>query len=559
MSLKAVPITNFPGFSDKKRFPGAHYYSQGFSPSEFGAALLYSILKRKDSSDISGLGAIKYFAKAGLYNYAQDDNGKIYKEATPGVYDFALARTSGVSSNGAGMIGDQKGRLLYAGNNDLGMYDGTTWTDSWKSGLNLWQHPMDTYEDSVYVANKTSLGLLASDDSWNPSAFTLPSTFTLDAVKSGVNGILMGANFLYQGALILWNTITDRSTTPWKYLKGQILAIERYGANWIVLTQREIWLTDGYYYRRLFGLLDDQFSFNGYETGTISPQRILVVNDTLILLNTTRSSVMSYEFGRMKPGVYMIDIPTGYWNFIPVSTLNTISVDLYAAFADNSSDQRILVGYRDNQLSKSYIGTLSSSGSSVAQFVSGELGEGSTQKIAEAVVLNLDLNSGVIDPATLTFNVSVKIYNFKRQLWGRQLTNATAGAANQIRVDGTSTSYYKAQVGDEVTVLEGANAGQIRHISSIANPGASNETWTLNSALSNVTGSFINLNVQPFKLVEKKAFSSLTEFKTMYFDVKNKIKGKKYLVKVVIDGVSNLQLELKESLFVYNDLGYDSI
>lgn len=557
MSLKAVPIKNFPGFSDK-RLRDAHYYSQGFFKSEFGAALLYSIVKRKDSTDISGLGAIKYFAKAGIYNFAQDDSGKIYKEATPGAFDFSNVRSPS-SSNGAGLIGDQKGRLLYAGNTDLGMYDLTTWTDSWKSSLNSWQHPMDTYEDSVVIGNKTSFALLASDDSFNADAFTLPSSFTADAVKSGVNGILLGANFLYQGVLMLWNLITDRSIAPWHYTKGQILAIERYGANWIVLTQREVLLTDGYSYKRLFGLLDDNFSFNGYETSTISPQRILVVNDTLVLLNTTRSSVMSYEFGRMKPGVYMIDIPTGYWNFIPVSTLNTISVDLYAAFADNSSDQRILIGYRDNQLSKSYIGTLSNTSATVAQFDSEELGSGPNQKTAEAVVLNIGLNSGIVDPTTLTFNVAVKIYNFKRQLWGKNVTNATAAAADKIRVDGTSTSNYKAQVGDEITVLAGPNAGQIRHILSIANNAASNETWTLDSALSNITGSSIYLNVQPFKLVEKKTFSSLTELKSLYFDVKNKTKGRKYLVKVVVDGVSSLQLELKESLFIYNDLGYESI
>lgn len=480
MSLKAVPIKNFSGFSDKKLL-GAHYYSQGFFPSEFGAALLYSIVKRKDSADISGLGAIKYFAKAGIYSYAQDDNGKIYKEATPGAYDFALAHTSGVTSNGAGLLGDQKGRLLYAGNTDLGMYDGSTYTDSWKSSLRSWQHPMDTYEDSVVMGDKTSFALLAADDSFNPDAFTLPDNFTADAVRSGVNGILLGSNYLSQDVLMLWNLITDRSIAPWKYTKGNVLAIERYEANWIVLTQREVLLTDGYNYKRLFGLLDDSFSFNGYETG-VYPQRILVVNDTLIILNTARSSLMSYEFGRMKPGVYMINIPTGYWNFIPASTLNTISVDLYSAFADNTSDQRILIGYRDLQLSKSYIGNLSNTAPSVAQFISEELGTGPTQKTAEAVVLDIDLASSVIDSPTLTFNIAVKVYNFKRQLWGKAATNAAGSAGNKIRVDGTSSNNYRAQIGDEVTVLEGANAGKVAHIQSIANLGASNETWTLNQS-----------------------------------------------------------------------------
>src|SRR5205085_7938938 len=109
------------------------------------------------------------------------------------------------------------------------------------------------------------------DDSFNPDAFTLPSSFTADVVRSGINGILLGANYLTQGVLMLWNLITTRSIAPWKYTKGNVLAIERYGANWIVLTQREVLLTNGYSYTPLFRLLDDQLSFNGYESG-VYPQ-----------------------------------------------------------------------------------------------------------------------------------------------------------------------------------------------------------------------------------------------------------------------------------------------
>lgn len=555
MSLKAVPIKNFSGFSDKQ-LQGAHYFSQGFSKSEFGAALLYSIVKQKDDTDISGLGAIKYFAKAGASTYAQDDNGIIYKEATSGAYDFS-AVNSPSGSNGAGLLGDQKGRLLYAGNSALGLYDGSTWDDTFQS-LTAWQHPMDTYEDGVYIGNKSTVALLAADDSFNASAFTFPSSFTTDAIKSGVNGILIGTNFGFQGVLSLWNHTTDRSISPWKWTKGKILAIERHGANWVVLTQREVILTNGYSHQTIFQLLDDDLSFGGYETGTILPQRILVVNDTLIILNTAHNPVTSPQFGRMKTGTFMIHIPTGMWNFFPVSTKNTITVDLYSAFADNTSDQRILLGYRDNKLSKSYIGSLSTTGPSTAQFISEQLGSGNNMKVAEAVILGLGIQSSVISPTTLTFNVSVKVYNFKRQLWGRQKTNAVAAAGNKIRVDGTDTTYFKAQIGDEVTVLEGANAGSIGHITLIENEGLSNETWTLDTTFSSATGTTTWLNVQPFKLVEKKVFSNITEIKPLYFDVKNKVKGKKFLIKVVLENMTNVQLELQESKFVYDELTYDA-
>jgi hypothetical protein len=102
---------------------------------------------------------------------------------------------------------------------------------------------------------------------------------------------------------------------------------------------------------------------------------------------------------------------------------------------------------------------------------------GPTEKSAEAVILNLNIPSFLIGPATNTFNVSLKIYDFKRQLWGAQVTNPALGSShkNQLQVNGTSTFFTKAQKGDEVTILDGVNAGQIAHISPIANAGASNE------------------------------------------------------------------------------------
>ncbi len=565
--IKILPFGSFLGFSDTPR-PGSSFYTQGLTQSFLGAANLYSIVKKISSDDVSSMGNVKTFASANGVLYAQDDAGHVLAEGTPGAYDFSIVRNPG--GNGAGLIGDQKGRLLYAQNTQIGMYNGSAWTDNWKTGFTAGQHPMDTYEDGVYIGNVTSLALIASDDSVNLNAFTLPSGFSLDAVRSGPNGLLMGANFGYQGAIILWDGTTDRAKAPWKWTKGKIVAIERYGQNWIVQTQREFLLTNGYSVKRLFGVFDDPMSFKGYETVNVLTQRILLINDTLVILNPSRNTQQSYEFGRMKPGLYLFHIPSRTFDYIPVHTGNTASLQMNAVFADVNYTNRVLVSYRDTKLAKNYISTLANTGASSAIHVSEVLGMGRphyqrvyfgpTEKVPEAVILNLSVLDAATDPQTLTFNCALKIYDFKRPLWGRQITNAAASAGNKIRVDGTDATYTKAHVGDEVTVLEGANAGLIAHISSIANAGTNTETWTLDTTFANNTENNINLNVQPFQLIEKKAFSTLSSLKDIYFNIEGKkgIRGKQFLAKIVLDGMSNVQLQLQTSYFIFDDLGHDA-
>jgi hypothetical protein len=569
MPIRTIPFGAPAGFSDQPR-PGTSYYTQGLTQSLLGSATLYSILNKIDSGTVVGMGNIKYFTKGpGGALFAQDDAGHILKEQTPGAYDFAIVRSPG--GNGSGLMGDQYGNLLYANgssNNQIGKYDGATWTDAYQS-VTSGQHAMDTYEDLRIICNAQNIAVVFSDDSFNSAAFSLPSQFTTVVAKSGPTGILIGANFGYQGALILWDGNSVRAKTPWKWTKGQILSIEKFGANWIVKTQREVLLTNGYTVTQLFGVFDDPLSFKSYDNANILPQQMIVINDTLVFAITAHSGGLSYEFGRMKPGIYLYHLSSHAWDYIPLATGNMLSVFINSVFSDVNFNNRILIGYRDAVLGKNYIAALTNSPPTQAMCVSEVLGVGRlhyqriffgpTEKIAEAVVLNLGILNSITDPATETFNVALKIYNFKRQLWGKSSTNASLSNHATLQVDGTSSANSKAQVGDEVTILEGVNAGKIAHIIAIANPGASNETWTLDTALPNQTESNINMNVQPFTFIEKKTFTNLSQLKNIFFDLKQKSKGKQFLLKYVIDNIgTNLQLEAQTSYFVFDDLGYDS-
>ena len=160
-----------------------------------------------------------------------------------------------------------------------------------------------------------------------------------------------------------------------------------------------------------------------------------------------------------------------------------------SAFADVNFKNRILIGYQDLTLGVNYIAALEN-----GEF-DGDLRFGAHRRRArplpailfrahrqsrEAVILNL-ASSARSPPCHRDLHCALKIYDFKRQLWGRQLTNDASAAGNLIRVDGTNIAFSKAQVGDEVTVLDGVNAGLVAHITSIANGGRTPETWTLDT------------------------------------------------------------------------------
>jgi hypothetical protein len=532
---------------------------------------LYSLVNKMDNSSVL-FSKVKHFAPLGGTMFAYDDAGNILKEQNPGQYDFTIDHTA-PSTNGAGFLADQQGRIVYAGNDYLGLYNGG-YDDSWKVGLTSWQHPMDTYENMIVFGNKNSVGLIDTQagDSTNLAALTFPNDMTVDALKSGPTGVLFGVNLGNRAAIVLWDTITPRSATAWKWVKGNILSIELDGQQWVVRTTREILVTNGYTVRHAFGTLDDPLSFRNYANPDTLPQQMSLVNDSLLFAITRQTTTQSFEYARMKPGLYLYGMKTGAWNFLPMPTQNTITVDVYAVFADAQYSNRILVSYYDAQLGRSYIAALVPEAAPRAVLISEPLGLGHphyqrvyfgpSDKIAEAVVLNFTPLTTSVIPPTLSFNVSVKVYDFKRPLWGSAVTHQLC-PTNQLIIDGTDatrsqSSAGQVQVGDEVTILNGVNAGFVAHITQIQNQGTTSEAWTLDDSTSVGTESGVLLNVQPFRKIGKKSFTSLAQLKNLYFNTGQSPRGKQFLVKVVIDGLgANFQLEMQTGYFVFDDIGYD--
>jgi len=525
--------------------------------SQFGISPRWSIIPDVDNGTLANLQLVNWFSQGNLsgtnYVYGFANDGRLYR-AQLGSNVWSQERfISAPSSHGNGLIFDQKNRLLYANDQWLGMYDGVNFTDLWKDFTLATTdfRQMDTYEDWVAIGNKNQLALLnVTDDSFNPNGLNLPSGFNIRCVKSGANGILIGANFNNRGVLILWQPNYIRSIAPWIWRNRTIQSVIPTDSGWIVITQGEIFFTNGYSVQPLVDKFPDNIGNTLTIINSVLPQGADIQGDKLIFWG------QGAQFNRQKAGLYILNISSGLFEFVPVSNGVTFSVNGGAVFFDNNNFTHL--AYTTPTPNKKFIGVLTNFNPSQALLISEQLGASGNEKVAEGVKLSYGISSHQTLTPNLTFDVSVKVCNARRNIFGWGVTNATSLSPNLLQVDGTlsaGSSINKAQTGDEVTILEGINAGQVRHIINIANQGTNTETWTLDSALPNDTEGSIHFNLSPFKLAEKFSLTNISELKELYFNVQNRIKGKKFLVKVLLENMpAGLMLELKDGQFIYDEL-----
>jgi hypothetical protein len=556
--LQVEPIQNFNGFGTGKQ-PGEYFFSKGMQRSQFGIAPRWSVVSDATDFNLSNLALINWFSQgvfSGVsYVFGFSSSGYVYKSQV-GSSSWTLAFNSAVNTHGNGLIFDQTNRLLYANDRYLGKYDGTTPTDNWKDFGASFEitdfRPMDTYEDWVVIGNKNQVALLnITDDSFNANALNLPSGFNIRCLKSGKNGVLIGANFNNRGALILWDAFSIRSIAPWIWRNKTIQSIVPIDDGWIVFTQDEILLTNGYSIQPLVSELPDYLLNDNSIINSMIPQGAEVRGNKLMFWGT------GSRFNRQKAGIYILDLATKLFEFVPVSNGVTNGVTGGAILSDTVAATR--VSYNTALPTTKFVGRLANTSPSQAVLITELLGQGDNEKVAEGVKLTYGVSPSQITTPNMTFNVSVKVCNARRNIFGRGLTMTSSSSAGILKIDGsiaTANGINKAQVGDEVTILDGVNAGQVRHITAIGNPGTNTETWTLDSVLPNLTESGVSLNVSPFRLARTYTLSNLSELSELYFDIQDRMKGKKFFVKILLENLSSgFMPELKGGQFIFNDLG----
>jgi len=538
-------ITQFNGFG-QGNLPGKYFFSSGFKRTDNGVAPAWVIEAMSGNPTPSVLK--NWIVEAFGEKWAVGTDGTLFKTSSGSWVQHATV----ANSHGNGLI-HVGGRLFIAKDTHLDTYNNSSYTSNYKNfGLTVTDYrPMELYEDMILIGNRNRVAaFFLSDDSFTDNAFELPFGYNPRCIKAGKAGVLLGANVDNRGYLILWDGYSDRAIAPWIYLPTTISSITTdENGTWIVVTANGVFKTNGYTvepYAKLPNSKANEAIFaNVLPGGTVYHEGRLFIS-----FNPPTSYTPTVK---MPVGVLIHDSATDLWEFARASTNHLIKGEMGAMFLDSSLN--INVAYSTTSpTAAQYVGQLKEAVASKAILITEELGQGNNPKYAEALIASLRFSPNRSTRySSYNWTITVKIYDFKRPLYGWGLTNGASAALNQVKNDGSNTSQQGAQVGDEVTILNGANAGQIRHITAIANAGTNTEVWTLDSDLPNLTESGVYLQVMPFKKIgTAKTLSAVQDY---FFNIKNRPKGKRYLVKLILEtSDSNKMLpELTGLSFVYND------
>lgn len=558
--IKLEYIKSFLGFGDGNK-SGEYYYSQGMKRTMGGIEPRWAVVKSADSSTTSmtGLDMINWFAErlesSNNQIYALDSANTLWKSQDSLDSWSAVSPVFSATGHGNGLIIDHSGsqRVLFAQDQYLGSYDGTLWKSDFKDfgwDIDAAPRPMDLYEDWVVCGNSSTVALLnVTDDSFAKDSFTLPSGFVVRDLKSGQNGILIGANFRNEGVLVLWDAHSDRSITPWIWTKGTINSIAKYKGIWIVSSGDEFLLTDGYRILQTYQSPDSDIT--DYQFGPLYPSGMVTSEDYLMVTGGEAT------VARRRRGLYILDLTTGLWEFATVPDGSTYNTLMTASFV--SSTRKFFLSYYSKVgATRNGIGKLQSSSPQESFYISPYFGKGSGyEKEAEGIVLDYSLSFQTQNNNLPVQEITAKIYDGSRQLWGYGQAKTASSAKGNLIVDGTIVAFNHAEVGDEVTILEGLNAGEVRHITAIGGAGTTTETWTLDSDLSELTELNMHFNIMPFKKIGTKTIDTRTiQDNRLYFPVNNSITGRNFMVKVSMKGTT-VGIRLDKIGLLYNELGLD--
>lgn len=406
------------------------------------------------------------------------------------------------------------------------------WTDAWNdcgsaltSYLNF--QPFQ-FEGDILIPRQDDLCRFnRGDGSFNDDGdgiFDAPDGFYWRCGAPGPNGILFGLEPIHGNSsyLVLWDNFSDRAITSWIPLTSKVQAIEPYGGGWLVLTEREILFSTGYSVRVLSDGFEPKIAGNSF---AVIPNGFKVLKDHALIANAIGG------YTKKRSGIYVYDIKADTYDYIAPLGNHTYNVTPLAIHID--INKTINVSYATTIPSKKYLATISDDAAPSGYVVTKPLALDGNAKYLGAVRAAL----GIVEGAdSISGSVTAKVASLNRRLWGYQKAKIAGVDTTHITVDGTALS--DVQAGDEITVMEGANAGLVRHITNISGAGTSTEVWTLDEALTANIEQDAYVLVTPFKKIAKKTVTSATELRDMIFNAQNRYEGRQYLVKLAFAGLT---------------------
>lgn len=389
-----------------------------------------------------------------------------------------------------------------------------------------WVRQIVLFGSEYFILNGNYLASLDNtSQTFSATAKQLP--YNTQATCMGINNsqILVGGRAVNNtGRLCLWDgssdgwlSILELSTAP--------SAIQSYKNGWLVFVNGQIIFTNGYEIQKLTSVPDVEV---GFSYMNINYNGFVVSDDKLFIASAT------YDYNRVRCGIYIYDILRGTWSFTPYKTVNgtpSQGIDLTCLYPYVYSSRRLFLYGINAEIGKVFAGKNSSGGNK--QIIVGFANLPKKIRVSK-IELNLAYGYNSYLLASGSSDVTVSVGDGKNSFFNRAQADSTSTTTTIYNVIGDSNPGIVGQE-FEVTGDDYAYAGARSFIQSIADAGTVNEAWTISPALpANLTA---DTEVLTFglKTCGTKTITSSTLLSTLTYSVSNFQSDKLYF-EVVIDG-----------------------
>ena len=410
----------------------------------------------------------------------------IYK----GTDNWDTLRTMTGVTNALGVFGDtdkssgtEVGKLYYASNSHAGMYAaGGSWTDNWQAftvsnaGARV---PIEKFLKYICFGNKNYLATWdIGASTWNASRLTLPLGYNITWIKAKRDYLVIGCHHDLKGsAIAIWD---GNSTTYNSFIS--LGNIKSFGADvyndTLYTVTSDGWisrLAENTYLEQISRLPD--YSDSEFLAFTIYPDAIKFYQGLLLIgLNGWSTLAKRYMFG-------------GIWAF------NPLTKSLYHKHSISSGEVtgRTITSILPNDLTNTILRIVWNDGTNWRVDVMDN--DGVLNVITQGAILVTEQIDGG-EPAIgkrfkkfivnfikqLTDSASSKVivrYNTSES-YNKKVCVCVSGSTNYFVLTGSNS--VDVNVGDEVTIVQGYGAGQIRNITAKEASGA-NWKFTVDSVL----------------------------------------------------------------------------
>lgn len=455
--------------------PGMFWWSQGldFESSPPYMRVAAKMIKETDSAAVTTLADVNWGTIFDGKNWVLNMlDGKFFRLDYPNwieVHDNVNAW------GGLGLFGDDD-YLYYAANSWAGRFDKTTWTDSWQSFAtsNLGSLcPITKFLKFICFGNDRYLAVWDTGaSSWNATRITLPPGYKIKWLKPLTDYLVISAHHnTFGSALFFWDGIsgTYNRVLQLPNVRSVAAAVDK---NILYVITGDGWINrfNGTGLDKLNRFPDIELDANYAQIININPDAVKIFQSVILIGKAASGFDMSRRF-----------YPGGVWVFNPATNALYFKHMLSHFGITNNSGSgvtgigSILIDQGGNQFrvawnkgggTGQYIIDLSTDAGSArpynyGAFIVTPLLDDEPYRRKRFIQTILNFWKPLVDNS---FARIVVKYNITEQ-YQRESRYASGGTSNSFTLSFVP-SYW--EVGDEVTVLSGGGASQIRHIKSIS-------------------------------------------------------------------------------------------